>query len=145
MIQILALEKAGDADAAHWREARAWVVRANRADPQDPLPLYQYFRSYEHQRTQIPQDAGIALLRAFELAPHDDRVRWPLAYWLVGQRRHHEAVIVLSAIAYSPHHPAPQRAEAAALIARLRPLADGTELPPAPPAPASSPSPSPAH
>lgn len=141
LILIGALEKAGDFDAARWREARAWVVRANRADPQDPLPLYEYFRSFERQRIPIPQDAGIALLRAFELSPQEDRVRWPLAYWLVGQRRHHEAVIVLSPIAYSPH-PSPQRAEAAALIERLRPLPDGAELPPAPPA---TPAATPAH
>ena len=135
LIELRALEKASDAATPHWAAARAWVVRANRADPQDPLPLFEYYRSFQRQGVQPPADAGLALLRAFELAPQDDEVRTHLADWLVGARRYHEAVIVLSPVAYSAH-PSPQRAQAAALIDRVRPLPDGAELPPAPPPPA---------
>ena len=139
LIELSALEKSGDTAAPHWAAARSWVIRANRADPQDPLPLFEYFRSFQRQGVQPPPDAGLALLRAFELAPQDDDVRTMLADWLVAARRYHEAVIVLSPVAYSAH-PSPQRAQAASLIDRVRPLADGADLPPAPPSP-----PSPAH
>jgi hypothetical protein len=138
LIELSAVEKRSDTDEVHWAAARAWVVRANRADPQDPLPLFEYYRSFQRQGVRPPPDAGLALLRAFELAPQDADLRTTLADWLVGARRYHEAVIVLSPVAYSPH-PTPRRAQAAALIDRIRPLPDGADPPPAAPAPAPSP------
>jgi hypothetical protein len=65
---------------------------------------------------------------AFQAAPQDYYVRVLLADQLVSQRRYAEAVIALAPVAYAPHE-TPLREPARLMIERIRPLADGAELP----------------
>ena len=83
-----------------------------------------------------PASAADGLLRAYQLAPQDHEVRMQLAGWLLRERRYSDVAVVLEPVAYAPHA-SRFRDEAAALLDRIRPLADGAVLPPAP-APSSA-------
>ena len=75
LIEVERLDRADSADAAAWTAARNWLRRANRAAPDDPLILIEYYRTFRRQGRQAPRDAGAGLARAFELVPQDFSLR----------------------------------------------------------------------
>ena len=134
LLEIDALDESDVTDEARWRAARRWIVRANHAAPDDPLVLYQYYVSFLRQGVAPPDAAANGLQRAFELVPQDSDVRVQLAQWMVGRRRHGEAMILLAPVAFSAHR-SPATDAAIALVERIRGVSDGEEArPPAVPA-----------
>lgn len=141
LIELARLEDAHSEDAARWVAARDWLRRANRAEPDDPLILVEYYRSFERQGQRPPSNALAGLARAYELAPQDLGLRARYADALIQGRRYREAAAVLAPVAYSAH--ANRGSEAAArLIEAIRALPDGADF--RRPAEAAAPAPNPA-
>jgi len=94
---------ASHAPAASFDEARSWFLRANKIDPEDPEPLYNFYRSFARQGLAPTRNAITALHYASDLAPQDDNVRLMSAgqYLLDGKLK--EARAALLPIAYNPH------------------------------------------
>ena len=128
LIELRRLEEPKVEDRARWTAARRWIARANRADPNDALALFEYHASFLREGVAVPENAALALMGAFQIAPQDHFVRVRLADQLVAQRRYSEAAIVLAPVAYAAHESS-LREPARSLIERIRPLADGAELP----------------
>lgn len=62
-------------DAAQWREARSWLIRANHEDSDRAGPLLLYYNSFA-QAGESPTPSAVAgLYRAFELVPQDRSLR----------------------------------------------------------------------
>jgi hypothetical protein len=127
-IEIELLDRDNITEPARWTAARDWLRRANRADPDDPLILLLYYRSFERQGGRPPANAVAGLARAFELVPQDFSVRGRYAGALIRARRYSEAVTVLAPIAYSAHAGAAGE-RAARTIDAIRGLADGAQGP----------------
>ncbi len=86
-----------------WKAARSWLIKANRADPEDPFPLYEYYRSFGQQGMTPPEIAFDGLSKAFNLAPEDDGVRTALAEAYADRKEYDIAIMLWGPIAYSPH------------------------------------------
>ncbi len=79
LIEAEALRSAGNSDEAAWDAARASILRANRAAPNDPLILEAYYDSFAMAGTLPPESAQNALFTAMERAPSDDNLRYRVA------------------------------------------------------------------
>lgn len=88
---------------ADWPAIRAAISRANKAEPDNPLPLMLYYDSFVAGQQSPTKLAVDGLERAFEIAPQDPGLRLRLATQLVTDRRFDEARMVLAPLAYSPH------------------------------------------
>ncbi|WP_118857543.1 hypothetical protein [Sphingomonas mesophila] len=93
--------KANDANLA--RDARNWFVKANKADKEDPEPLYLYYRSFRDIGQTPPASALEGLRYAAILAPRDFglQVRLTREYLLQGKLA--EAKEAIRPLAYLPH------------------------------------------
>ena len=87
------------------------VVRANRADPNDALPLVAFYQSFNLSGERAPKAAVDGLVSAVETLPSDMSIRQLLVDELAAQRNWAAAIAYLRPIAYSPH--ASKRREAA--------------------------------
>jgi tetratricopeptide (TPR) repeat protein len=94
---------AGDRDPAKWKIARSWIVRANRANIDDPLPLFEYYRTFTGERKLPPSSAITGLERAVELIPQSNSFRIPLAYEKTKAGDFKTAALLMRPIANSPH------------------------------------------
>lgn len=110
---------AGPERLARAAEARALAVRANRADPNDPLPLVAYYQSYNLGGVTPTAKSIEGLAQAVQTLPADEMVRQLLVDRLAAQRRFAEAIAVLSPVAHSPHD-TPRRTKAREQLAQLR-------------------------
>ncbi len=74
---LVGLAVAGPASerAAKLQEARALIVRANRADTEAPLPLIAYYRSFADAGETPPDIAVLGLAKASEIVPSAPTVR----------------------------------------------------------------------
>lgn len=99
-------------------EARSLIVRANRAAPEDPLPLIAYFRSFAETGAEVPAIAIDGLYKAVKIVPQDQGLRLRLAHALVAKSKPREAIAILKPLAFAPHPSGAQNA-ARALIDRL--------------------------
>lgn len=93
----------GEMDEAFVRAARAPIVRANRIDPEDQVPLIAYYRSFGMAGQPEPDIAVDGLYKAMLLVPQDDGLRMDVANELIERERWNNAQIILGPIAYSPH------------------------------------------
>ncbi len=82
---------------------RAAFVRANRADPDDPLPLYLFFRSFLGTDTQPTDNALEGLIVVQRAAPQAAEITFTLADEFVRRERLTEAARVLKPLAFAPH------------------------------------------
>lgn len=98
--------------------ARKRIVAANRAAPNDPMPLIAYYRSFADGAEAVPAIAVQGLERAQQLAPQDDNVRVMLAREEIGRKHYEVASRLLRPVAYAPHD-GPQRAAALAMLKEL--------------------------
>lgn len=90
-------------DLAGIARARDWAVSANRADPDDPVPLLHFYNSFRAAK-RPPSDSAVAgLRRAFELAPQDFGLRMTLARQRLSEAKTAEARQLLGPVAFSPH------------------------------------------
>lgn len=98
--------EAAPADAAQLRRP---IVTANRASPNDPLPLIAFFESFT-MLGQTPSESAVrGLVRASELAPQDDGLRMTAVLTLLRDsniardQRLQVSRFLLAPLAYAPH------------------------------------------
>ena len=91
-------------DPAAWKAARAMIIKANRADVNDPLPLYRYYESWAQQGVAPPQAAKDGLSRVFELVPEASEARQSFAALLASEGNFSAAANVIKPLAYDPHN-----------------------------------------
>jgi hypothetical protein len=89
-----------------WKAIRSLIVKANRASPDDPFPLSEYFTSFPSEGIQPTPIAADGLIRALELAPQVPNLRFALAQWLIRSNRRDQARNVLAPLLNEPHSPA---------------------------------------
>jgi tetratricopeptide (TPR) repeat protein len=93
-------------DAAVWSKVRAPIVQANRGNPNNAEPLMLYYQTYLQQGQTPPKIAVEGLLRAVELVPQDDNLRFMAVEQMINDRNGDMAIRLLRPIAYDPHRPA---------------------------------------
>ncbi len=93
---------ADDPDEA-WKGVRRQFVKANRIENDNPIPLMQYYLSYQGQGATPPEIAVQGLQRALGLAPYDPELRWMNANQYMIEKKYAQAVATLGPLANSPH------------------------------------------
>ena len=93
----------GTLDAATVRRARSFIVRANRTDPNDQLPLLAYYESFRLANEPVPDLAVAGLYRASRLVPQEAGLRMTLAMEMLRWREWAAARIMLAPLGFSPH------------------------------------------
>lgn len=101
--ELLIEKAAASGTDADWNAARDMVVRANRADTEDPVPLKQYFRYTAERGRGIPTVAYDGLWKAFGLVPQDPGIRFMLASALANKGDYDQAARLMDPLANSPH------------------------------------------
>jgi hypothetical protein len=86
-----------------WKATRALIVKANRANPDNPYPLFHYFRSFQQQGIEPTPLAVTGLARAQQIVPQDEEIRYHYAYFLIGEKRYREALNLIKPVAFDPH------------------------------------------
>jgi tetratricopeptide (TPR) repeat protein len=99
-------------DAALFAEARKQFLAANRLDPEDPEPLYLYYRTYRAANVTAPKQAVEALHYATVLAPRDYYPALQLVTEQIRQNNLKAASEALKPLAYLPHLGQTQRNDA---------------------------------
>lgn len=103
--RIMTAEVAAKADpkAEDWNAVRKPIALANRTNPDDPVPLAAYFKSFLDQGRVPPPIAIEGLGRAFQLAPENIGVRVSYAFALANGGKYDEALTLAKAVAFDPH------------------------------------------
>lgn len=100
----LLLERAADSDRAEdWKAALSAIVKANRADLEDPLPLMLFYRYHAQRGGPMPQVGFDGLSKAFGLLPQNPNYRFAMAAAAARQGHYAHASALLDPLAYSPH------------------------------------------
>jgi tetratricopeptide (TPR) repeat protein len=99
-------------DAALFAEARKQFLAANKLDPEDPEPLYLYYRTYRAANVTAPKQAVDALHYATVLAPRDYYPAIQLVTEHLRQNNLKAASDALKPLAYLPHAGQTQRNDA---------------------------------
>ena len=92
-------------------EARGLAVKANKADPNETLPLLAFYQSFHLAGEKPSKDAVAALAAVVETQPGDTKARQLLVDQFAADRRWALAIATLQPIANSPHE-SPRRAAA---------------------------------
>jgi hypothetical protein len=98
-----ALMDAGSDRAEDWRAARSYIVRANRANPRDPLPLRDYFESFVWEGKEPPKVAFEGIEQAFVYAPEINELRVNYAWSLARSGDFDRAEAAVLMLANDPH------------------------------------------
>ncbi len=83
--------------------AQEHLLEANAANPDDPLPLLAFYRSFAEMGRGADQDGITALYTAVQLVPQMFGPRLTLAGEFIARGRLRDARIVLRPLAFSPH------------------------------------------
>ncbi|MCD2316150.1 hypothetical protein LQ954_08305 [Sphingomonas sp. IC-11] len=102
-VKLRQLGQAKSTDPKAWNAARASIVKANRADPDDAEPLWWFWQSFILQGIEPTPSAIKGLHRAQELAPQDNYVRFAAAMARIGAGEIPAAQQLLRPLAYNPH------------------------------------------
>lgn len=86
-----------------WKDVRSQLVRANKVENDNPIPLVQYYLSYLEQGEPPTKTAVDGLEWAMVLAPFDGSLRWLAAQQMISENRLNDAAQTLAPLAYSPH------------------------------------------
>jgi tetratricopeptide (TPR) repeat protein len=100
---IRKVDDAARPDARLVGDARDWFLKAHAADPQDPEPLFEYFRSYLVAGEPPTAKAIDALHRASGLVPQDSSLRLMSAYQYLRDKDLKMARQTMAPVAYDPH------------------------------------------
>lgn len=103
MIGILRATRNKATDPAVWRDARAYVIRANQVDNNAAQPLLTFYESFGAQGRTPPKNAVAALMRAQELAPQDRWLRLTAVSQQINDGDIDRARRLLRPLAYSAH------------------------------------------
>jgi tetratricopeptide (TPR) repeat protein len=90
-------------DAAAWKEARSWIVRANKVDTNDADALMLYYDSFAMAGAPPTRSAILGLKRATQLVPQDGSLRWRAARQFLLDGDVDEAKMLLRPLAFDPH------------------------------------------
>lgn len=90
-------------DPKLFAEARKQFLAANKIDPEDPEPLYLYYRTYRAARVPAPKQAVDALHYATVLAPRDYYPAIQLVTEHLRQNNLKAAAEAIKPLAYLPH------------------------------------------
>lgn len=96
------------------REARRFIVRANRIDPENQLPLIAFYQSFRIAGETVPNSAVDGLYKASTLVPQEPGLRMTVALELLDRNNLPGARRMLAPLALSPHR-SPLQAYALAL------------------------------
>lgn len=118
--------KDGASDSKLWKEARGWVVKANRANVNDPMPLFAYYRSFGQQGIAPPALSLDGLRRAYQMAPEDRSIRMTYASALADQKQYAPAIRLVETVAFDPHN-GPGAEDARRILKRLKAAQEGKE------------------
>ena len=119
--------KGNVADAQRWKTARSWIVKANRADTNDPMPLFAYYQSFGQQGLQPSATSLDGLALAYQMVPEDRDVRMTYAFSLATRKNYPAAIRLIETVAFDPHN-GPGAAEARSLLKRLKAARDGKDV-----------------
>ncbi|WP_420145204.1 hypothetical protein [Sphingobium sp.] len=98
------LERAHDNDREEdWKAALTSIVRANRADTEDPVPLALFYRYHAMRGGKMPDIGYDGLYKAFSLLPQSPNYRFQIAHAMAGRGEYAAASTLLDPIAFSPH------------------------------------------
>jgi tetratricopeptide (TPR) repeat protein len=118
----IALRKVRDsasAAPADWKAARAMIVKANRANVNDPMPLLRYYESWAAEGVEPNPVAYDGIRRAYEMVPEATSVRMVYAFSLAKQKKYDDAIKLVEPVAFAPHENRDSIA-ARGIIARLK-------------------------
>ena len=100
----IALQRARQShSAADWQAARGWFIKANKVEPNHPLPFELYYDSFVVADQVPPQDAVAGIYRAVEVMPQDTSLRVRAAVELIRAGNIKRARTVLAPAAFYPH------------------------------------------
>lgn len=99
--------KAPPADPA-WAEARGMILRANRAETDQALPLVLFYDSYRAAHVAPSRNAVTGLLAAAESVPQDASLQYIAAAQLLRDRNEDAARKVLGRVANNAHSGSPE-------------------------------------
>ena len=102
-VAIKRAQNARSTDPAVWTAARAWLLKANRANPDAVMPLYSYYASFVAAKTKPSPSAITALMRAAVLAPESKTIGYALARQKLLDGEGEAARTLLQPIAFAPH------------------------------------------
>lgn len=98
------LDRADESDKPEdWKASLSAIVKANRADTEDPVPLVQYYRYFMRRGGEAPPLAYDALMKAYQTLPQSPQYRFMLATSLANRKDYKSASAVLAPLAFSPH------------------------------------------
>lgn len=86
-----------------WASARAAIIRANRADIEDPVPLALFYRFHKLKGGPMPQVGYDGFTKAFNLLPQNPNYRFGMAVVQADRGEFASASRLLDPLAYSPH------------------------------------------
>lgn len=92
-----------DGDPEKWKEVRRWIIQANKADPEDPVPLRENYRVYRLAGLAPSPVARQGLAKAFSLLPQNVGLRFEYVQSLVQDRQFDAADALLQPVANAPH------------------------------------------
>lgn len=101
--QIREMIRSDVSDTGRWKAARGLIVKANRIQPDNPYPLYFYYKSFADQGIAVPELALTGLARAQQLVPQDGNFRFTYANVLIREKRYKDALILIKPLAFDPH------------------------------------------
>jgi tetratricopeptide (TPR) repeat protein len=108
----------GAAREAKAQEARQLALKANRGDPNDPLPLLAVYQSYHLAGQTPPKSAVDALADAENTLPANTQIRQLLVDEFAAEKKWAAAIATLMPIANDPHE-SPLRAAAREQMKKL--------------------------
>jgi hypothetical protein len=92
-------------DEVQWKAVRSLIIKANRAAPDDPFPLWMFYKWHELSGNAAPKIAIDGLRRGLELAPQVPEFRFAYASRLVRDGKRDDARRVLAPLINDPHSP----------------------------------------
>lgn len=98
-----ALRTARSTNGQDWENARSIILRANKLAPNDPAIHEAYYDSFVAQGLQPPAGAQNALVKAFELVPQDENIRFKLAADFEARGMIEDAIVIIKPIAAEAH------------------------------------------
>lgn len=113
--------------AEQWKTARSYVIRANRSNPDDAMPLLLYYQSFGMEGVAPPAIATDGVARAYQLAPEAGDIRLTYAYALAAKKDYVTAIRLVKTIAYDPH-PGPFANQSLKVLTWLEAQRDGKSV-----------------
>lgn len=117
----------GPERAAKVAEARQLALKANKIDPDAPMPMVAFYQSFNLAGEAPTANAVLGLTTAMTMLPRDNRVRMLVVDEFARQKKWVAAMNALAPLANSPHD-SPLREKARERMAQLR-AASGTTQP----------------